>query len=119
AVVSGIWAARHRGKLQDVSSGTILLGLYSIPVIWTGVMFIGFLANVQYVKAFPAASLHSMSADTMSFFPHHTAAGWQPGYLLDMGWHLLLPVVCLSYGGVALYSKLTRTSCLETPGSDY
>jgi microcin C transport system permease protein len=119
AVVSGIWAARHRGKFQDVSSGTILLGLYSIPVIWTGVMFIGFLANVQYVRAFPAAGLHSMSADAMSFFPHHTAGGWKPGYLLDMGWHLLLPVICLSYGGFAFYSKLTRTSLLETLGSDY
>jgi ABC-type dipeptide/oligopeptide/nickel transport system permease component len=119
AVVTGIWAAKHRGKLQDVSTGTILLALYSIPVIWTGVMFIGFLANVQYVHAFPAAGLHSISADTMSFFPHHSASGWSAGYLLDTVWHLLLPVICLSYGGFAFYSKLTRTSLLETLGSDY
>src|SRR5262249_8245209 len=119
AIVSGIWAAKHRGKLQDVGSGTILLALYSIPVIWTGVMFIGFLANVQYVRAFPASGLHAVTADTMSFFPRGTPEGWRAGYLLDMVWHLILPVICLSYGGFAFYSKLTRTSLLETLGSDY
>jgi peptide/nickel transport system permease protein len=119
AIISGIWAAKHRGKAQDVATGTILLALYSIPVIWAGVMFIGFFANVEYVKAFPAASLHDLAVDTMSFFPRHTSQGWNRGYLLDMTWHLILPVVCLSYGGFAFYSKLARTSLLETLGTDY
>lgn len=118
AIVSGIWSAKHRGKLQDVGTGTILLGLYSIPVIWVGVMFIGFLANVEYVKAFPAAGLHDIRATTMTFFPRFEG-GFQRGYLLDATWHLVLPVVCISYAGFAFYSKLTRTSLLETLGADF
>jgi ABC-type dipeptide/oligopeptide/nickel transport system permease component len=118
AVMSGVWAAKHRGKAQDVGSGTILLALYSVPVIWTGVMFIGFLANVQYIRAFPAGQLHSINADTMTFFPSF-AGGFRPGYLLDTAWHLVLPVICVSYASFAFYSKLTRTSLLETLGSDY
>ncbi|MDW8262826.1 MAG: ABC transporter permease, partial [Phycisphaerales bacterium] len=98
--------------------GTILLALFSIPVIWAGVMFIGFLANVEFVKAFPAAGLHSITADSMSFFPRFKG-GFQPGYLLDSAWHLILPVICISYGGFAFYSKLARTSLLETLGTDY
>ena len=118
SLLTGIWTARHRGKFQDVATGTILLALFSVPVIWAGVMFIGFLANVQYIKAFPAAGMHAISADSMYFFPHFVG-GFQPGYLFDSIWHLVLPVICISYGGFAFYSKLARTSMLETLGSDY
>ncbi len=118
ALLSGIWSAQHRGKLQDVGTGTLLLGLYSVPVIWVGVMLIGFLANVEYVKLFPAAGMHGVRAESMNFFPTFEG-GFQRGYLLDAAWHLLLPVICISYGTVAYYSKLTRTALLETLSSDY
>lgn len=118
ALISGVWSAKHRGKIQDVATGTILLALFSIPVIWAGVMFIGFLANVQYVHAFPAAGLTDFNSSAMTFFPRF-AGGFQRGYLLDSMWHLALPVICISYGGFAFYSKLTRTSLLETLGTDY
>ncbi len=41
------------------------------------------------------------------------------GFLLDRVWHLVLPVLCLSYGGLAFLSKLTRTSVLENLNADY
>ncbi|CAN5687391.1 hypothetical protein BH09PLA1_BH09PLA1_14640 [soil metagenome] len=119
ALLTGIWAARHRGGLWDVVPGTFLLALYSLPVIWVGVMFIGFLANVEYIRAFPAAELHDVMSNRMSFFPRFGGEGFQPGYLLDSVWHLVLPVVCIAYGAVAYYSKLTRTSMLETLSSDF
>jgi ABC-type dipeptide/oligopeptide/nickel transport system permease component len=119
AVVTGIWSAQHRGKLQDVGVGTFLLALYSLPVIWVGVMLIGFLANVEYLNAFPAAGLHDTRADFMSFFPRTIDGAWRRGYLLDSIWHLALPVFCISYGTVAYYSKLTRTALLETLSSDF
>ena len=118
ALVSGIWSAQHRGKVQDVASGTILLALYSVPVIWVGVMLIGYFANVEYVKAFPAGELHSLREESMTFFPRF-AGGFQRGYLLDSVWHLVLPVLCISYTTVAFYSKLTRTALLETLSSDF
>src|SRR5687768_2890017 len=43
ALLSGIWSARHRGKVQDAVTSIVLLALYSVPVIWVGVMLIGFL----------------------------------------------------------------------------
>ena len=119
ALLSGIWSARHRGKAQDVISGTVLLALYSVPTIWIGTLMVGFLANVHYVKAFPAEGLHDMRAAGMTFFPRLGAEGLERGYLLDMAWHLALPVICISYGTVAFYSKLTRTSLLETLGTDF
>ncbi len=43
----------------------------------------------------------------------------QGGYLFDRIWHLVLPVLVLSYGGLALLAKLTRASLLENLASDY
>jgi ABC-type dipeptide/oligopeptide/nickel transport system permease component len=118
ALVSGIWSARHRGRIQDSATSVVLLALYSIPVIWIGVMLIGFLANVEYARAFPAGGLTSIEAESMNFFPRF-AGGFRRGYLLDSVWHLVLPVICISYGTIAFYSKLTRTSLLETLGTDF
>ncbi|MFO8024666.1 ABC transporter permease [Thiohalophilus sp.] len=41
------------------------------------------------------------------------------GFLLDRLWHLILPVLCLSYGGFAFLAKLTRSAVLENLLSDY
>ncbi|MCG5535333.1 ABC transporter permease [Ectothiorhodospira mobilis] len=45
--------------------------------------------------------------------------GFVPGFLLDRIWHLILPVICLAYGGFAFLAKLTRSSVLENLLSDY
>lgn len=41
------------------------------------------------------------------------------GFLFDRLWHLILPIICLSYGGFAFLAKLTRTSVLENLRADY
>ena len=120
AVLTGIYAARHRGKWLDVASGTFFLALWSFPVILAGVLLIGFLANEQYVRLFPAGGLSSVLADSMPFLPGYEADGtWERGWLLDRMWHLALPVICLSYGSFAFLSKLARGTVLENIQADY
>jgi peptide/nickel transport system permease protein len=119
ATVAGIQAARHRGKLLDVASGTAFLGMWSFPVILAGVLMIGYFANVQYFYWFPPGGLSDVRADSMPFLPAHTEAGFQRGWLLDRAWHLVLPVICLAYGHFAFLSKLARGSVLENLRSDY
>lgn len=118
-IVSGIFAARFRGQWFDVTTGSVFLGLWSMPTIWVGVMLIGFFANASYLKWFPTAGLHDILADSMTFLPRFTEAGWERGWLLDMLWHLVLPVVCLSYGGFAYLSKLMRGSILDNLQADF
>jgi peptide/nickel transport system permease protein len=116
---SGILAARYRGGVFDSVSSTVFLAAWSVPTIWAGVMLIGLLANRQYVQLFPTSGLHDMLAASMSFLPRWTDAGFERGWLLDTAWHLALPVICLSYGGFAYLSKLTRGSILENLTADY
>jgi peptide/nickel transport system permease protein len=119
AVTTGIMAARRRGQLADVASGTVFLGLWSIPVMWAGVMGIGFLANRDYLGWFPTSGLHDITAGSMAYLPHWTGGHFERGWLLDLLWHLVLPVACLTYGEFAFLSKLMRSSMLENLSADF
>lgn len=119
AIVVGVKAATERGKRFDVVSSVSMLALWSIPTMLAGVLLLGFFANVQYFQWFPTAGISSRAAQDMPFLPHLINGEWVPGYLLDRLWHLVLPVICLSYAGFAGLAKLTRTSVLENLSADY
>lgn len=119
AVMLGIYTARHRGGFFDISTGVVMLGLWSLPTIMVGVVMIGFLANNDYVYWFPSHGLSSLDAGQMAFLPSWGEAGFEPGWLLDRAWHLVLPVVCLLYGAFAVLMKLMRSSMLENISSDF
>ena len=221
ALLVGVRAAVERGRSFDVSSGMVMLGLWSVPTMLAGVLLIGFFANEQYWHWFPTAGLSDRQMLDQVFLPHWSSLGdlvwlllgvvlgsalflamagaakrwrvfffpvawvllglgmvnllpeatrsltlwlfvpaafgvtayglassdyrllrqlvflcsgvllgavlavngmtgeWTRGFLLDRLWHLVLPVVCLAYGGFAGLAKLTRTSVLENLLSDY
>ncbi len=120
AVLLGLYAAKNRSGTLDVSSGTVLLGLWSVPVIWAGVMLQGYFTSDEYFRWFPTVGLHDVKADVMTFLPSGDAPeGIRRGWLLDTLWHLLLPIVCLTYGQFAYLSKLARGAVLETMNADY
>ncbi|QQE12736.1 ABC transporter permease [Planctomycetota bacterium] len=119
AIVSGVYAAKHRGQIYDIASSSSFLSLWSIPTIWMGVLLIGFLANDKYLHIFPTAGLGSTLSGDFPFFPRWGETGFEPGWFIDRIWHLVLPVFCLSYGGFAFTSKLVRTSVLENLNADF
>lgn len=119
SIMAGIYAARFKGKWFDMASGVTFLAAWSIPTIWAGVMLIGFLANREYLRMFPAGGLNSTAAMDMAFLPSWGTQGWQQGWLLDRLWHLMLPILCMLYGGFAFLSKLTRSAMLENLPADY
>ncbi len=221
SIAIGVQAARARGGRFDVASNVVLLGLWSVPTMLAGVLFIGFFASEQYWRWFPTAGLVRREALDQTFLPWLASGGdlallfvvvgvatallvWaaaqaprtlrrgggaalgavlgylmaadltgfapgalhavlalaggiltgalaglpapalrialagglglglgvglaraagveivQAGYLFDRAWHLVLPVIALSYGGLAFLAKLTRSSLLENLAADY
>jgi ABC-type dipeptide/oligopeptide/nickel transport system permease component len=119
AIPGGMLAAVKRGTALDAGLGAAVIGLWSFPVVLAGVLSIGFLASVDYLGAFPAAGLHSNGFESMPFFPHRVKGEIYPGYLVDMLWHICLPVMCLVYTGFAILSKQTRAAMLENFSADY
>lgn len=119
SITAGVYAARKHGRSFDISSGVLFVSLWSLPVMWVGVMGIGFLASRDFLPIFPTSGLHSMNADSMLFLPTFQDGKFSPGWLLDLCWHLVLPVICLTYGSFAFLSKLMRSSVLENLSSDF
>ena len=120
AIPSGVLASARVGSWFDKMSGALYVGLWSIPTVWAGVLAIGYLANKQYLGLFPVAGLHDRGADAWTFLPGVQQNGvWEMGWLLDMGWHVVLPVSCLVYGGFAVLSKQTRAAMLDNFSADY
>ena len=120
AIPSGVLASARKGSWFDKASGALYVGLWSIPTVWAGVLAIGYLANKQYLGLFPVAGMHDRAADGWTFLPGVQYGGdWQMGWLLDMAWHVVLPVACLVYGGFAVLSKQTRAAMLDNFNADY
>jgi peptide/nickel transport system permease protein len=101
-------AVRHR-KFTDRAISVVLFILWSLPVMWVGQMMIGYLSNPQYFNWFPPAGLSSNQADTMAFFP----------WLADRAHHLVLPVICITYTGFAMLTKIVRAGMLDNMRTDY
>lgn len=74
AISIGVRAATKRGESFDVGSGMVMLTLWSIPTMLTGVVLIGFFANDQYWRWFPTGGLSSRQAQNMPFLPHWETA---------------------------------------------
>jgi peptide/nickel transport system permease protein len=101
-------AVRHR-RFFDRASSVVLFMLWSLPVMWVGQMLIGYLCGPTFRSWFPPAGLSSNYADQLTFFP----------WLADRLWHLVLPVVCLTYTGFAYLTKQVRAGMLDNLRADY
>ncbi|MEQ8318445.1 MAG: ABC transporter permease [Phycisphaerales bacterium] len=128
AIPSGVLAASRQGSLLDVGLGAFYVALWSIPVVWAGVLAVGFLASKDWLGWFPVTGLHSPESETMTMLPGSvevtladgtTTSQFQRGYIIDTLWHLVLPVACLVYTGFAILSKQTRAAMLENFNADY
>ena len=120
AVPTGILAASRRGTWFDIGSGGLFVALWSIPVVWSGTLMIGYLANDQYLGAFPVSGLSDAAAARWTYLPSwHDDGTFEPGWFLDRAWHLCLPVACLVYAGFAVLAKQTRAAMLDNFSADY
>jgi peptide/nickel transport system permease protein len=109
ALPVGVLAAVRQNSLVDRVITILLFILYSLPGIWVGVMLILFFAGTRFLDWFPLRGLHGDGAETMPFF----------AWLGDALWHLVLPVVVMTYGGFASLSRYMRSGMLEVIRQDY
>jgi len=120
AIPSGMLAAVRSGGIFDRISGSFYIALWSFPIPLAGVLMVGYLANHDYLLGvFPASGLHAAESDSFTYLPSTIDGIWQRGYLLDLIWHVALPVSCLVYGGFAVLSKQTRAAMLDNFNMDY
>ncbi len=109
AVPIGIVSASYPNSSADRMTTVILFVLYSLPSFWVAEMLrIQFGGKAQTIW-FPIMGLHSQDAGSMG--------SWD--YFLDYLHHIVLPVICLTYGGLAYISRQMRAGMLEVIRQDY
>ncbi len=109
AIPFGVFSATHADTLTDRVLTLFFFFLYSLPSFWVAVLLIMFFGGGDFLDIFPVYGISSIGAGSWSLFH----------WLTDRLWHLVLPVTCLTYGGLAYLSRLTRAEMLEVIREDY
>ncbi|MDX9723886.1 MAG: ABC transporter permease [Myxococcota bacterium] len=108
AVPLGTFAAIRRDRWEERGMTLLLFVLYSLPTFFVGTLLVEYIPNGQplYTAGFETARVVAPDASS-----------WQR--LQDIALHLVLPVFCLSYGGLASMSRYARSGLLEVINADY
>ncbi len=109
AIPCGIYSSTHEGSFVDKILTVGFFFLYSLPSFWVAVLLIMLFGGGEFWDVFPVYGISSIGSETMGLLP----------WLIDRMWHMVLPVVCLTYGGLAYLSRLTRAAMLEVIREDY
>jgi peptide/nickel transport system permease protein len=99
-VLFGYLSAFKAGRLTDRLLGVLALVGLSMPVFWLGAMLLYYLT--YEVELFPGGGYVPLTEDP-----------------LDWAYHLVLPWVTLATLFIGLYSRLLRSTMLETMNEDY
>ncbi|MDD3886501.1 MAG: ABC transporter permease [Victivallaceae bacterium] len=108
AIPLGVYGAVKAGGWFDRGSELGLFILYSLPVMWVGLLLQATLCEGGYWQLFPLKGLVSDDGVTMSF--------WQ--LQMQTVRHYFLPVLCLAYGGWAGLSRYTRGGMIQALDSE-
>ncbi len=107
-----------RGSVLDNISTTTLFVLYSLPSFWIAMILIIFLTTVSYgLSWFPSGGAQSLNI-AMATGANYGKYGIGTRFL-DILHHLILPVVCMTYGSFAFLSRQMRGSMLGVVKQDY
>lgn len=109
AIPIGIYSATHQNSIPDTIITLVLFILFSLPSFWVAMLLMYYFCGGAHWDWFPAAGINSYDAID--------AGGW--AWFKDRTWHLILPVVCLSYSGFASLSRYARAGLIETIRQDY
>ncbi len=104
--IVGTYIAWRRGGVTDGSSVLASLVFYNMPSFWLGLILLFFFSYI--LGWFPLAGYADPSSDVYQISP-----------ILDILWHLFLPLVTLVLLTLAGTILLMRTSMLDVIGENY
>lgn len=105
----GIVSAVKKDSAFDRVSSLILFILYSLPSFWIGLLLLMYLSSGEHLNLFPLGGIISDWAEDFGFLDR----------LINIAWHLVLPVITLTYGSFAFLSRYTRANMLEVINQQY
>lgn len=107
----GIGKALRDGGPFDLASSVVVFVGYSIPGFALGMLLKMLLCGTteHLLDLFPVAGFYSENFADLGLLAK----------LLDVAWHMALPILCYMVGSFALLTILMKNSLLEQVGQDY
>ena len=110
SVPLGVFSAVKQNSKFDRVCAVILFMLYSLPSFFVATVLLYFFSQGgDFLKIFPTGGFQSPSVDSMTT--------WEK--TKDIIWHIVLPLICMTYGSFASLSRYARTGMLDVIRSDY
>jgi len=106
SIYFGIKSAMKQSLTYDKSIKQVALISYAMPSFYLSLLLVLFFA-VQW-KIFPISGLHSNDIAQGSYW-----------YIIDMAWHLVLPIFVMVFGGLGSLTLYVRSLTLNILKSDY
>ena len=111
SVPLGILSARIHGSMAERASGLLVFALYSLPSFYVATLAVRYLAEGQ------PGSVGIIPSDRFESLDAWQLPSWE--WLKDIGWHILAPIFCMTYGSFAALSRYTKSGVLHVIRSDY
>ncbi|UDQ97631.1 ABC transporter permease [Lentisphaerota bacterium WC36G] len=109
AVPLGIYSAVFTKSHSDKVITLWLFILYSLPVFWVAICLQALLCKGGFYGVFPISGQPD--------FPTESLSTWE--IFCKSAMYYILPVACLSYGGLASLSRYVRSGMLEVLHKEY
>lgn len=115
SIPAGIWSAAYRDSKSDRLLTVGLFLLYSLPSFWVAeLMRMGVMSEWWTTIGLTPPVLPILGLKSAE---HAQLSTW--GRFVDYLQHIVLPVACLTYGGLAYISRQMRAGMLEVIRQDY
>lgn len=115
----GVWSAYKQNSKADRVVTAILFALYSLPSFFVGVLLLNWFADGDPLGWFPTGGFAGKMPEWMGIDRDSTADMTTMEYIISASYHMILPVFCMTYGGIASLSRYARTGLLDTIRADF
>ncbi len=102
----GMFSARRAGGIADALVSALSVLGYSVPIFWLGQLLI--LLFAIKLGMLPAQGMASLRGSRAGI-----------SYVLDVGWHLILPALCVTLYYLAVIARVARTNILQALHQDF
>jgi peptide/nickel transport system permease protein len=108
----GVFSAVKKDSATDRALTVNLFMLYSLPSFFVATLLLYFFSegsDFVSLRLFPTGGWQSQDHADLTTL----------GGAVDLAWHLVLPMFCLTYGSLAALSRYMRTGLLDVIRADY
>ena len=110
SVPIGLYSSLRSGKLDERATSVLLYMLYSLPT---------YVAALQLLVVFYLRFKGTRGSSSREWYSDNFRELSSLGKVQDIGMHLILPLICFTYGSLAYYSRFVKANMEEAVRQDY